>query len=86
MEIVMGLWSAKPNIRRLWRIRKPARRVFGRGMKRVVLYGRGSVTQGSKLARWSARAKEQDRRSGVLNRDRDFYYRPCFERRVSWNA
>lgn len=84
MEIVMGLWSAKPNIRRLWRIRKPARRVFGRG--RVVLYGRGSLTQGSELARWSVRAKEQDRRSGVLNRDRDFYFRPSFERRLPCNA
>ncbi|QDF95168.1 hypothetical protein CJ010_00670 [Azoarcus sp. DD4] len=82
----MGIWNAKPNIRRLWRVRKPARRVFGRGMKQVVLYRRGRLTQGSELARWSARAKEQDRRSGVLNPDRDFYYRPCFERRLPCNA
>lgn len=79
----MGLWSAKPNIRRLWRIRKPARRVFGQATKRAGVRGRYMRMQRGAFCRWAVRTKDSDRRDGVLVRDDDFYFRPCFERGVA---
>lgn len=86
MEIVMGIWNAKPNIRRMWRVRKPDRRVFGQATKRAEVRGRGMRMQRGEFYRWAVQMKDSDRRGGVLVRGGDFYFQPCFERRLPCNA
>jgi hypothetical protein len=73
----MGLWNAKPNIRRLWRARKPARQGNGQAFGRATR--RSKRMQRSEFSRWALRMKEMDRRDGVLLRDRGFYFQPICE-------